>query len=76
MTTDASLFDFIEVAKLPVPVAVEFSQCDGIIETLEGQVQYKSGDPILTGVKGERWPVQRNNFFTHYTPAPPHAVWP
>lgn len=47
-------------------VTVEFAEQDGMIETLEGMVPYIAGDAILTGIKGEKWPVRRRVFDSLY----------
>ncbi len=52
-----------------MPVA--FAQSDGVCETLEGPVGTRAGDAILTGVRGEHWPVRRDLFLSGYTPVPP-----
>lgn len=43
-----------------------FAEADGIIQTKEGAVSYKNGDAILTGVKGEQWPIKRDTFEATY----------
>jgi hypothetical protein len=63
--------DALRVSKNPFPVQVEFAAGDGVCETLEGAVRYRAGDAILTGIKGERWPVKRGTFLSTYEPAPP-----
>lgn len=50
-------------------VQVQFAEQDGEIDTLEGRVPYVTGDAILTGVMGEKWPVKRRVFDTLYEPA-------
>jgi hypothetical protein len=67
----SSVYDFVDVVKLPIPVMVEFSNEDGTIKTSEGQVRYLRGDAILYGIKGEHWPVQRLEFLANYQPTPP-----
>jgi hypothetical protein len=57
--------------KLPIPVPVTFAASDGVCETLEGVVRYRSGDALLTGQLDERWPVQRDRFDESYEPVPP-----
>ena len=59
------------VRKLPIPVHVMFAASSGMVETLEGPVRHEPGDAILTGVQGERWPVQREAFDRAYAPVPP-----
>ena len=61
----------IRVCKKPIPVQVEFATADGTCETLEGTVRFRAGDAILTGVKGERWPVSREAFLSSYEAVPP-----
>ena len=63
------------VRKRPVTMAVAFPVADGVVETLEGAVRYAAGDAILTGVRGERWPVQREAFAASYDPVPPTEPW-
>jgi len=58
----------LRVCKRPIPVRVEFARADGVCETLEGPVRYRASDAILTGVKGERWPVRRDLFLSSYEP--------
>ena len=40
----------------------EIAQEDGAIDTLEGPVNYKKGYYILTGPKGERYPIPPEKF--------------
>lgn len=54
--------------KKPIPVEVIFAESDGVIRTLEGSVSYKTGDAILSGLKGESWPIQRVKFLANYRP--------
>jgi len=61
----------LRVCKKPVSVPAEFAAQDGVCETLEGPVRFQAGDAILTGVKGERWPVRRELFLSSYRPVPP-----
>jgi hypothetical protein len=63
--------DALRVLKKPLPVAVAFAASDGVCETLEGPVRYRSGDAILTGAQGEQWPVQRAAFLSSYETVPP-----
>jgi hypothetical protein len=63
----------LRVCKKPISVAVEFAAMDGVCETLEGPVRFRTGDAILTGVQGERWPVRRDLFLSSYEPIPPTA---
>ena len=40
------------------------------MHTLEGDVSYRRGDALLTGLKGERWPIERSKFENSYFPEP------
>jgi hypothetical protein len=61
----------LRVCKKPIPVRVEFAAADGVCQTLEGPVRYRTGDAILTGIQGERWPVKQDIFLSSYEPVPP-----
>jgi PGDYG protein len=58
------------VRKRAVPVPVTFARSSGTLETLEGPVPYEVGDAIVTGTKGESWPVGRSDFLDRYAPLP------
>jgi PGDYG protein len=64
----------LRVCKKPIPIQVEFAPADGVCETLEGSVRYRAGDAILTGTKGEHWPIRRDSFLSNYEPVPPNAA--
>jgi hypothetical protein len=57
--------------KRAVVVQVEFAQTDGALPTQEGPVNYSTGDALLTGTEGERWPVSRGTFEVNYVPMAP-----
>ena len=59
------------MVKRPIPVRVAFARQDGTCTTLEGPVGFRSGDAVLTGVRGEQWPVRRDLFLASYTPEGP-----
>lgn len=61
----------LRVSKSPNPVRVAFAAGSGVCETLEGPVRFDAGDAILTGLRGERWPVRRDLFLAGYDPLPP-----
>jgi PGDYG protein len=61
----------LRVCKSPVPVPVAFAGRAGVCDTLEGPVRFRAGDAILTGIRGERWPVRRKLFLASYDPVPP-----
>ena len=48
--------------KLPAQEHYEIAQQDGAIQTLEGPVNYKRGYYILTGPKGEQYPIPPEKF--------------
>ena len=48
--------------KKPNPEKYEIAQQDGTIQTLEGPVNYKKGYYILTGPKGEQYPIPPEKF--------------
>ena len=61
----------LRVCKKALALRVEFATADGVCATLEGPVQYRAGDAILTGTRGECWPVRRDSFASSYEPVPP-----
>jgi PGDYG protein len=63
--------DALLVCKKPVAVEVAFAAADGVCKTLEGEVQYRAGDALLTGSQGDHWPVRRELFGSSYEPIPP-----
>jgi len=58
--------DAVLVIKKPNPVSVVFARNKGVINSIEGTVHYHLGDAILTGIKGEKWAIQRNKFEQSY----------
>jgi PGDYG protein len=57
--------------KREVAVRVEFAGEGGVLSTREGPVRYATGDALLTGAEGERWPVARDTFDLNYEPVAP-----
>ena len=57
--------------KRAVVVQVEFAATGGTLPTQEGPVSYSTGDALLTGTEGERWPVPRAMFDVNYAPVAP-----
>lgn len=55
-----------QVAEIAYSVA--FSKTSQRIQTLEGSVVCAAGDAVISGSKGESWPVQRDDFFLKYSP--------
>ena len=54
--------DSFETYKRPNPEQYEVAKEDGVIKTLEGPVNYKKGYYILTGPKGEQYPIPPKKF--------------
>lgn len=63
--------DSVQVRKLPVPVQVRWMAQAGVCQTLEGDVAYAAGDPVLTGVEGEHWTMPAQRFLATYEPSTP-----
>jgi len=55
--------------KRPIPVDVVFADDAGTLPTLEGPVEYRSGDALMSGPGGDRWPIARETFERTYAPA-------
>jgi len=51
-----------ETFKLPAREKFDIASKDGTIETLEGPVRYKAGAYIMTGPKGEQYPITPERF--------------
>ncbi len=66
-----SAAEALSVVKRPIPVRVTFATAGGTCQTLEGNVRYQAGDAILTGTRGEQWPVRRDFFLAGYQAIPP-----
>ena len=54
--------------KRPVVVDAEQIHETVLIETLEGTMRADPGDWVVTGVKGERYPVKPDIFHATYEP--------
>ena len=52
----------------PLVFEVAFAQEKILIDTLEGFVRAEAGDAVVTGVRGERWPVSSTRFAELYEP--------
>jgi len=61
----------IRVRKRPVTRTVSFATSDGVCATMEGDVRYRAGDAIVTGERGEQWPVKREQFLASYRAVDP-----
>ena len=51
-----------EAYKKPNPERYEIAQQPGTVQTLEGTVTYQAGDYIMTGPKGEQYPISPAKF--------------
>ena len=54
------------VYKRANPVNYELAQDSGTVDTLEGPVKYEAGHYIMTGPKGEKYPIGPEKFKTLY----------
>ncbi|MES2149615.1 MAG: PGDYG domain-containing protein [Pseudomonadota bacterium] len=61
----------VRARKRSYPVQVHFAERDCAVATLEGSVQAHTGDAIVTGTKGEQWPVARPHFEARYRAVAP-----
>jgi PGDYG protein len=50
-------------------LSVEFASTNGVLATLEGPVRFEAGDALITGTRGERWPVSASQFPLLYEPS-------
>ena len=55
-----------KVYKRANPVKFDIAKADGTIQTLEGPVNYKAGYVIITGPKGEQYPIPPEKFSKLY----------
>jgi hypothetical protein len=58
--------DGFKTFKKANPVKYQVADKDGKLETLEGPVNYKAGYYIMTGPKGEQYPITPEKFATLY----------
>lgn len=63
---DAWFHDGFKTWKHPEPVPYELLTEPGKIETLEGPVRYEPGHYMMTGPKGERYPIAPQKFADYY----------
>lgn len=52
--------------KKAIKIPFEIADDDGTIDTLEGTMPYNSGDYIVTGIQGERYPMSAARFKQRY----------
>ena len=66
ITDDWFLKGSFETYKHPTPIHYKTAIHPGTIETLEGPVDYQAGHKIITGPKGEQYPVSAEKFSDYY----------
>ena len=59
---DSWFQDGFQTYKKPAQEKYEIAHQDGTLQTLEGPVNYKAGYYILTGPKGEQYPIPPQKF--------------
>lgn len=52
--------------KKPNPIRYETATDSGTVDTLEGPIRYEAGHKIITGPKGEKYPVSPESFHDKY----------
>jgi hypothetical protein len=52
--------------KHPTPIQYKTAIEPGTVDTLEGPVDYQAGHKIITGSKGEKYPVSAEKFADYY----------
>jgi hypothetical protein len=52
--------------KHPTPIHYKTAHSSGTVDTLEGPVDYEAGHKIITGPKGEKYPVTAEKFEEYY----------
>lgn len=55
-----------KTSKKAAPVKYQLAQQSGTVKTLEGPVRYEAGHYIMTGPKGEQYPISPEKFNTLY----------
>jgi hypothetical protein len=49
-------------------VDVAFPDKAGVVQTLEGPICHQAGDAVVTGTRGEQWPIAMETFLKKYEP--------
>ena len=62
--------------KLAKPIHYDTATDSGTIDTLEGPVRYEAGHKIITGPKGEKYPVSPESFEDKYDIEDEHTATP
>jgi len=58
--------DTVRAERLPLVFDVAFASTAGCLPTQEGEVSFEAGAAIVTGVKGEQWPIAPARFEASY----------
>lgn len=61
----------MKYAKIPIPIDAEYMDEPFEVETLEGTMRGKAGDYLVTGIRGEQYPVDGEIFEETYVAVPP-----
>lgn len=56
----------MKAIKKPIHISFRYATIDELVSTLEGVVPARIGDAIVTGVKGEVYPITRPKFDATY----------
>ena len=62
--------------KLSKPIHYDTATDSGTVDTLEGPVRYEAGHKIITGPKGEKYPVSPESFEDKYDIDDEHTATP
>jgi hypothetical protein len=62
--------------KLAKPIHYDTATDSGTVDTLEGPVRYEAGHKIITGPKGEKYPVSPESFEDKYDIDDEHTATP
>ena len=62
--------------KLAKPIHYDTATDSGTVDTLEGPVKYEAGHKIITGPKGEKYPVSPESFEDKYDIGDEHTATP
>ena len=55
-----------QTAKKPIPLDFRYAEQTEVVQTKEGPVNANPGDAIMTGTKGENWPIPAEKFKQTY----------
>jgi hypothetical protein len=68
--------DAFKTFKLAKPIHYDTATDSGTVDTLEGPVKYEAGHKIITGPKGEKYPVSPESFSDKYDVDDEHTATP